>query len=155
MLLKIKSELAADIRQQFCNCVTGFLVAGREDLQHKNRNQEIDEKVEATALKCPESSLELPLTQENLSLKNLKHLKVLKMESCVNITDTGIANGIHLSKLQELDIKLCTNVTGDFVNLDNHSGFNEKIFNNLKTLNLSQCTALAEKNLYKIILYQF
>ena len=96
-----------------------FLEAGREDLQHKNGSQKIDEKVEigekATALKCPESSPELPLTKENLSLKNLKQLKVLKMESCVNITATGIANGINLSKLQELEIKLCTSVTSDHI----------------------------------------
>lgn len=71
------------------------------------------------------------------------------MESCVNITDRGLSNGIDLFKLRELDIKLCTNITGDFINQVELNG--RRILNNLKTLNLNQCISFKQENLFLII----
>lgn len=79
------------------------------------------------------------------TIKNLCNLKVLKMESCSNITDLGIFNGINWKELIEFDIKLCTNVTGDFVKDEDSK------FSNLKVLSLNQCLKFEENNLLYLI----
>ena len=49
-------------------------------------------------------------------------------------------------QLQELDIKLCTNIIGDFVPNDSKTKFN-----NLKILNLNQCIKFKEENLVNLL----
>lgn len=76
-------------------------------------------------------------------LKDLKNLRTLKLESCINITDVGLYRGVDLCQLKELDVKLCPEVKGDFVyakfdRLGDESS-NPRLFNNLKTFNLNQC----------------
>ena len=104
--------------------------------------------------------------KDNLSFRNLKKLRILKMESCVNLTDLCILNGIYLENLIELDIKLCTNMTGEFLNrhakdkynmrqmIDEQNSLNPnsfKLFTNLKVLNLNQCIQFKEDNLLVIV----
>ena len=75
------------------------------------------------------------------------------MESCVNLTDLGLFSGINLSQLSELDLKLCTNVSGDFVfgSIGGNESKNLGLFNSLKILNFNQCIKFKEENLLKII----
>ena len=68
--------------------------------------------------------------EDDISLKFLKKLKTLKLQNCTNVTDLGITHGLNLSQLLELDIKLCTNISGLLVNKKEHL--------NLKVFNLSQ-----------------
>lgn len=88
-----------------------------------------------------------------VSLKNLAHLKVLKLESCINITDLGLFKGVNLTQLKELDIKLCTNVTGDFIYNSLGDVVNQqiKLFNNLRILNINQCTSFKQECLSFIV----
>jgi hypothetical protein len=103
--------------------------------------------------------------KSNLNFRNLKKLRILKMESCVNLTDLCILNGIYLENLIELDLKLCTNITGEFLNryvkdqykyqmineqnMLNPNSF--KSFTNLKILNINQCIKFKEDNLLIIV----
>ncbi len=83
--------------------------------------------------------------ESDVCLKNLKKLKILKLESLNNISDIGLINGINLSQLHELDIKLCTNITGSFVVKDENL--------NLKVLNLNQCVKFKNENLIELLKY--
>ena len=91
----------------------------------------------------------------NVNLKRLRNLKVLKMESCINISDQGLRNGVDLSRLSELDVKMCTNLTGEFI-LNNSNDYDQmnnkqKAYSNLKVLDLSQCINFKEEHLVEII----
>ena len=132
LLMKTKAQIALNEKKQFCKC-------------NGNENEDLnEEKVELdfNILK----QLDASLINENFSLKSLKNLKVLKLEACVNITDEGLLNGVNLNQLQELDIKLCTNITGDFVRSDVVNKFN-----NMKILNFNQCIQFKEENLINIV----
>lgn len=140
LLLKVKSELSSETRQHFCNCPTG-LAKREKDATEGETNEEMLPQ---------EFNREISdMNSQVFSLKCLKNLKILKMESCVNITDKGLSNGIELFQLRELDIKLCTNITGDFINQVELNG--SRILNNLKTLNLNQCILFKQENLCTII----
>lgn len=92
---------------------------------------------------------------KTVSLRNLKFLKTLKLESCINISDVGLYKGIDLSQLVELDIKLCTGINGDFIysKFDEHTTKmeNVKLFNNLKILNVNQCVNFKMESLMFIV----
>ncbi len=143
MLLKIKADIAADARQQFCNCASGLIMTQNDEAEKAaNTLETMMDKLDGTA------SSEPALSGATCSLKTLHRLKTFKMEACVNISDRGLSSGINLHRLHELDIKLCTNVTGSFVDSDQNR---PEQFSNLRSLNLNQCTAFAEENLYRII----
>ncbi|RNA11116.1 F-box LRR-repeat 13-like isoform X2 [Brachionus plicatilis] len=122
LMIKAKNGLASENRAQFFGCLG---MTGRG-----NSQTEIVQVWE---------------TSSSITLKNLRSLKVLKLESCVNITDLGIFNGLNWKQLIEFDIKLCTNITGDFVKDE------DEAFSNLKILSLSQCVKFEEENLLKIV----
>ena len=147
LLLKTKTELAQEMKKQFCSCSGS---TNSEDLNESSlKNEKFNELFGDLG--------------EELSLKKLKHLKVLRLESCVNISDIGLFNGVNLGQLYELDIKLCTNINGDFIfslmkdfekNAALSSQFNKKnlkLFNNLKVLNLNQCIKFKQDNLLNIV----
>lgn len=126
LMIKAKNGLVMDQSTRFFGC-----------LNKVNREEQQLELVVENKKFCNSSG--------GSSLKNLRHLKVLKLESCVNITDLGIYNGINWKQLVEFDVKLCINVTGDFVKSE------EKTFTNLKILSLNQCIKFEENNLLYII----
>jgi hypothetical protein len=146
LLLKTKAELALEIKKQFCNCkdVTTTI----ENTNEQREGDEVQENI---------------LNETAITLKNLKNLKVLRLENCINITDIGLYNGINFNQLSELDLKLCTNVNGDFIfgsierselvagATASYSLRNLKLFNSLKVLNLNQCIKFKEDNLMRII----
>ena len=147
LLLKTKAELALEMKKQFCNC--NGMTTNIDDPNELAKDEEVESKENTS-------------NENGLTLKNLKNLKVLRLESCINITDIGLYNGIHINQLSELDLKLCTNVNGDFIFgsierselLSGASGFalrNLKLFNSLKVLNLNQCIKFKEDNLLRII----
>lgn len=142
LLLKTKAELANKQKKDYCTC-------NGVNLQENDENQYPLEDEPTLSDNSPK------ILDENVSFKNLKYLKILRMESCVNISDIGLYNGINLSQLQELDIKLCTNVSGNFINSllkdDSNNGNTYQEFNNLKTLNLNQCIKFEEENLIRLI----
>jgi hypothetical protein len=128
LLIKTKAQIAQSEKKNFCSC---------------NPNEEIEIKeIDFKSIQKADESL----IKDNFSLKSLKHLKVLKLEACINISDDGLANGLNMYQLQELDIKLCTNITGDFVPNDSKTKFN-----NLKILNLNQCIKFKEENLVNLL----
>ena len=127
LLLKTKAQLANDTRENVCNCTSL-----------------ISNVIEQTTDKHERNVLE----HQTLGLRNLRLLRVLKMEACVNITDEGLLNGVNLLQLQEIDLKLCTGLTGDFMDGIN---FKQNTFSCLKALNLNQCVKFKETNLIKII----
>lgn len=135
LLIKTKAQILASEKAEFCKC--NGAVLENDDLS----KQELDFKL----LK----QLDANLISENFSLKSLKYLRTLKLEACVNITDDGLKNAVNLHQLNELDIKLCTNIVGDFV-LTANSDTTTK-FNNLKVINLNQCIKFKEDNLISII----
>ena len=141
LLLKVKADLVSEKRQNFCNCAT----ENNEDQPTDDHIQDFNNTNDINNL---EASLELSLEEADFSLRRLKRLKVLKMGSCLNITDTGLSNGINLFQLQELDLKLCTKISGRFLDIINPD---DRIFNNLKTLNLNQCIGIQEEYLLKLI----
>lgn len=138
LLLKTKNEINAEIKRQFCNCI---------GVSYEDANETIE--VRSSELSSL-SDKEIPM---DVSLKNLRYLRVLKLESCVNISDIGLYNGMNLTQLNELDIKLCTNVNGDFIYsyLKDQINNSRKLFNNLKVLNLNQCIKFKEENLIFIL----
>lgn len=110
--------------------------------------------------KTPEATIQnaYPLTviesNETISLRNLTSLKVLKLESCINISNAGLYYGLDLSQMRELDLKLCTNVNGDFIYslIDrNPSETSGRTFANLRVLNLNQCVQFKEESILYII----
>ncbi len=149
LLLKIRgqyNDISADVLNQLCSkCSNGFKLIENE-LDRHDQADGIENCLDGMKHKFQASKM--GVSEIELSLKNLRRLKVLKMESCVNITDNGLSSGIDLNQLRELDIKLCTNLTGKF--LDSHED-NFRILNNLKAINLNQCTSFLEENLYRIL----
>lgn len=139
LLIKTKMELSSENRKQFCGCNVNDIETGE--------NGAFDGGVEDLSfieeIKC------------DASLKNLKFLKVLKLESCINVSDIGLSSGVNLAKLNELDIKLCTNITGDFIvsglELDSNKNGSRQSFNNFRTVNLNQCIKLKEDNLILLV----
>ncbi len=136
LFLKTKSELSSEMHQNICTC--GAILTTSNSTEDNEQN---DKK----------SYLELALELDNqdFSLKRLKKLKTLKLESCKNITDVGLKNGVNLFQLKELDIKLCTNITGSFVDIVETNV--NMFFISLRCLNLNQCIGLEEKNVLKLI----
>ena len=135
LLIKTKAQLAMNEKKQFCVCTSDATSQEMTTIE----NNEIDFKM----LK----KLDASLINENFSLKSLKNLKVLKLESCINFSDKGLSNGLNMHQLHELDIKLCTNITGEFV-----SKSKTKKFNNLKIVNLNQCINFKEEHLADLII---
>jgi hypothetical protein len=135
LLIKTKAQIAMNEKKQFCVC--NLNETAQETVS--TANNEIDLKM----LK----KLDTSLINENFSLKSLKKLKVLKLQSCINISDNGLSNGLNMFQLQELDIKLCTNITGEFIVKSN-----TKKFNNLKVVNLNQCINFKEDLLADLII---
>jgi hypothetical protein len=140
MLLKIKTELENDNGlSSFCTCKDRYTSLNDMAMRKVGHSSEI------------------------LSFKSLKRLKILKLESCVNLTDSGLFYGLNLEQIEELDIKLCTSINGDFVNSvlgDQEKAAKEKEtdrqqkefkLSNFKSLNLNQCTKFKEENLMFII----
>jgi hypothetical protein len=80
---------------------------------------------------------------ENVSIYNLKNLKVLKMESCRNISDKGLLSLFNILQMREIDVKLCSNITGEFLK---YSALTSSL-NCLRILNLNQCSQLNESYL--------
>ncbi|CAF0730981.1 unnamed protein product [Brachionus calyciflorus] len=128
LLLKTKNELNSESRKQFCGCVE----SGNDASLDSSSRVEIAQDFEINP---------------NVSLKNLSSLKVLKLEACVNVSDLGLFNGVNWKKLNELDIKLCTNISGDYVKDE----MSKKYFSNFKTLNLNQCLKFKEENLLFLV----
>lgn len=87
-----------------------------------------------------------------VNMRQLRNLRVLKMESCINISDMGLRNGVDLARLSELDVKMCTNLTGEFI-LTNTTDQSAKktTYSNLKCLDLSQCVNFKEEHLVEIV----
>jgi len=139
-LIKTKQDLKTEMSKQLFTCV------GSSSLNNTNLDSSTNDS-------------EDELMVEDLSLKNLRQLKTLRMEACVNISDIGLANGLELAQLHELDIKLCTNITGDFVLSTIQPQTNSQIIteerNNeclkLRVLNLNQCLKFKEENLIAIV----
>lgn len=124
LMIKAKNGLVIERSTRFFGCLS--------KVNQQEQNLEVDTK-------------QFFGSNRNSSLKNLRELKVLKLESCSNITDLGIYNGINWEKLVEFNLNLCTNVTGDFVKSE------EKSFTNLKILTLNQCLKFEEDNLLYLI----
>lgn len=97
------------------------------------------------------------MIEEIASLSNLKSLRTLKLESCINITDVGLYRGVNVCQLRELDVKLCPEIRGDFVyaKFDRLSSAGSKdgvrLFNSLRTLNLNQCVNFALESLIFVV----
>ena len=94
------------------------------------------------------------LIEEAVSLNNLKSLRTLRLESCINITDLGLYKGIDFSQLKELDVKLCPEIKGDFIYTkfdQSNDGQRQQHFTNLKILNLNQCVNFKAENLMLIV----
>jgi hypothetical protein len=140
LMIKTKQDLKTEMNKQFFSCV------GSSSLNSSSSDTLPVEEEEEVLV-------------EDLSLKNLRKLKILRMEACVNISDIGLANGLELSQLHELDIKLCTNITGDFILntiqcQENNQNINAEINRRslkLKVLNLNQCLKFKEQNLLAIV----
>lgn len=141
MLLKTKSELSSEIKQHTCAC--GSMLT----LDNPTADSEVKKQKSSENKSFLDLSLELG--NKDFSLKQLKKLKTLKLESCKNITDIGLTNGINLFQLKELDLKLCTRITGSFVDVVDTNV--KMILNNLRCLNLNQCIGFEENNIMKIL----
>ena len=148
---KFLNEFNKNWNKRSCRCMRKYLdqpfllMKARAELENETRSQLCDCPVGETNLIEDSTQIQLNILKENFSLKNLRNLKKVRMESCVNISDTGLIRGLNLHHLQELDIKLCTNVNGDF--------FVEagKALNNLKTVNLNQCIKFKEENILWLV----
>ena len=109
-----------------------------------HRNNINEEEFDATAESIfTDEEVDVVSFELDTSLKYLKKLKVLRLENCTNITDFGLMNGINVTQLLELDIKLCTNITGNVLSK------NENL--NLKAFNISQCINFKNENLLEIL----
>jgi hypothetical protein len=146
LLLKTKSELiAADEKStEVCNCAASLVEKEINNLNKKASISSIQNRLGEDEA--------LIKSQRNLSLKNLKRLRTLRMESCVNVTDLGLFCGVNLHTLQELDIKLCSNLTGDFVNYCIESlPLSDHLLRNLRVFNINQCINFKEANILKLV----
>ena len=141
MLLRIKAELAAQQSENSGEVQTSFCTCKNEKNTKESGGQSANQ-ANITRLD----------PNEILSFKNLTKLKVLKLESCVNISNAGLYYGVELAQLEELDLKLCTSINGDFIfSLVDSTNQTSLSLNNLKTLNLNQCAKFKEENLAFII----
>lgn len=159
LLIKTKAEIntSVDKSKPICSCLSSTTTTTLLDELSIDENLQQLEKLEILERKTIKSS-DLDRFDDDASLRNLRSLRVLRMESCTNITDAGLKNGIDLSQLEELDIKLCTNITGEFIYSSadgEESTSRAKIAKNkysrLKILNLNQCVKFGEENLIEIV----
>jgi hypothetical protein len=111
---------------------------------HRNQLNEDDENDQQSSL-FNDEEIDTIVLGDDIGLKYLKKLKILRLENCTNITDLGLVHGLNLSQLTELDIKLCTNITGAIVSKSENL--------NLKIFNMNQCVNFKTENLIEILKY--
>ena len=151
----INKELNASIREY---AKQPFLMMRRRNeiaqLVHKTRqmNEEKEKETETEATENKQDEEEEEEKTKPVSLRNLKRLRVLRMESCRNVSDMGLLSGVDVSQLRELDVKLCTGLAGSFLFA---SAVNElsnfKLFPHMRTFNVSQCTRFSEESLLLLV----
>jgi hypothetical protein len=147
-LLKIKAERTQDLARNGASVNTASIctckIKSMQEYVNTNENSNENEHASREAD-----------TDEMLSLRNLKKLKVLRLESCVNVTNAGLFYGLDLGELDELDIKLCTNINGEFIysmlQFSDGDFTGRILFNKLRSLNVNQCMTFREENLMFIV----
>lgn len=117
-------------------------VINRYEFPQENENDEShDEELKSNQI------------DQTISLKNLKKLRILRLESCINVSDFGLENGVPLEQLYEFDIKLCTNIKGHFIkNFASNTGINGSNLN-LKIFNINQCVDYKYDYLIELLKY--
>lgn len=85
------------------------------------------------------------VVRPGVNVNDLKMIKVLKIEACDNLTDASVRRFFEMDNLVELDLRLCTNLKGDFVDADSQQRAN------LSRLNLNKCINVGEANLIRVL----
>jgi hypothetical protein len=158
-LLKIKADRSQDVAANSVSTSTASICTCRmkslellETNQIQQQNQQIVGNESGESSKAVVND-EIVEEKDTISFKNLRKLKQLRLESCVNVTNAGLFFGLNLGEIEELDIKLCTNINGEFVYglLEEAYENGGILFNKLRVLNVNQCLGFHEESLLFIV----